>query len=58
MRGRYVGPVTTTFEPPVGTVHYGDEFDLPRGREKAFLQHGHIEPVNTKPTKKSEPDIK
>lgn len=46
MRGRYVGPITTTFEAPVGVVHYGDEFDLPKGREKSFLQHGYIEPAD------------
>jgi hypothetical protein len=50
MRARYTGSVVTTFEAPVGVVHHGDEFDLPKGRERAFLQHGHIEPAD-KPAK-------
>lgn len=46
MRGRYVGPVTTTFEAPVGTLTYGTEFVVPAGRERSFFQHGHIEPAD------------
>lgn len=46
MRGRYTGSVTTTFDPPVGAVYFGAEFDLPAGREQSFLQHGHVEPAD------------
>jgi len=46
MRGRYVGSIAVTFDPPVGAVRPGDVFDLPAGREKSFLQHGHIEPAD------------
>lgn len=46
MRGRYVGPVETTFDAPVGTVLYGDEFAIPAGRERSFLQHGYVEPAD------------
>lgn len=67
MRGRYIGPVAVSFEPPVGAVRYGDVFELPPGREQSFLQHGHIEPAdkaakdflkkdNTVPTTDPEPD--
>ena len=43
MRARYVGPINTTFEAPVGEVIPGEEFTIPKGREQAFLQHGHVE---------------
>ncbi|WAL67146.1 hypothetical protein ORV05_04980 [Amycolatopsis cynarae] len=46
MRGRYTGTLPVAFEAPVGAQGLGDEFDLPPGRETAFLQHGHVEPAD------------
>lgn len=46
-RFTYVGPIPVVFDPPVGEVKPGDEFEVPDEMGQSFAQHGHIEEVGT-----------